>query len=116
VSWQRPNQARSTKMAAVLSLVRVRVPGASLTYPGFSSEAEESRPLLPILLALLLSADLPSPPPGDTVRAVWLADLTAELAHQGHGGFVFVRDSLVDEHDGCHDLEAAEPPGASRTV
>ena len=68
------------------------------------------------LLALLVAADLPSPPAASTVRAVWLADLTAETAHQGHGRFVFVPDSLVDEHDGCYGVEAAGPPGVSRTV
>jgi len=73
--------------------------------------------MLSILLALLLSTDDPSPQPdSSTVRALWLADLTAETARQGHGRFVFVADSLVDEHDGCYGLEAAGPPGVSRTV
>jgi len=35
---------------------------------------------------------------------------------QGHDRFVFVPDSLVDEHDGCFGVEAAGPPGVSRTV
>ena len=52
-----------------------------------------------------------------TVRAVWLADLTPERVTSGTvGRFVFVPDSLVDEHDGCYGLEAAGPPGVSRTV
>jgi hypothetical protein len=43
------------------------------------------------------------------------------LAHAECGSgivrrFVFVPDSLVDEHDGCFGLEAAGPPGVSRTV
>src|SRR5215471_3570476 len=32
------------------------------------------------------------------------------------GRFVFVPDSLVDEHDGCYGVEAAGPPSVSRTV
>ena len=74
-------------------------------------------PLL-LALALLLSADVPSPPAdASTIRAVWLADLTPEqVASPRNGRFVFVPDSLVDEHDGCCGLEAAGPPGVSRTV
>ena len=69
------------------------------------------------ILALLLSADLPSPPDPSTVRAVWLADLTPERVTSGTvGRFVFVPDSLVDEHDGCFGVEVAGPPGVSRTV
>jgi len=70
----------------------------------------------PLLLALLALVDVPTPPDALTVRAVWLADLTAETAREGHGHFVFVPDSLVDEHDGCSGLEAAGPPRVSRTV
>ena len=52
-----------------------------------------------------------------TIRAVWLADLTPERITSGtHGRFVFVPDSLVDEHDGCFGLEAAGPPSVSRTI
>jgi len=71
-----------------------------------------------VFLALLLPglADVPSPPDDSTVRALWLADLTAETARQGYGRFLFVPDSLVDEHDGCFGLEAAGPLGVSRTV
>ena len=66
-----------------------------------------------LLLALSLSADLPSPPPAsDTVSASWLADLAPEhVTSPRHCRFVFVPDSLVDEHDGCFGLEAAGPPG-----
>jgi len=71
-----------------------------------------------IVLALLLaSADLPSPADASTVRAVWLADLTPEqVTSPMHGRFVFVPNSLVDEHDGCSGVEAAGPPGVLRTV
>ena len=72
-----------------------------------------------IFLALLLPAlaDVPSPPDASTVRAVWLASLTPERVTSGtHGRFVLVPDSLVDEHDGCYGVEAAGPPGVSRTV
>src|SRR5262245_39755859 len=48
---------------------------------------------------------------------VWLADLAPEqVTAPTHGHFVFVLDSLVDEHDGCYGVEAAGPPGVSRTV
>src|SRR5262249_23538194 len=58
-----------------------------------------------LVLALLLSADVPSPPDARTVRAVWLADLTPERVTSGPPGrFVFVPDSLVDEHDGSRRL------------
>src|SRR5262245_32646838 len=71
----------------------------------------------PLLLALLALVDVPTPPDASTVRAVWLADLTPEeVTRPTHGRFVFVPDSLVDEHDGCFGLEAAGPPGVSRTV
>ena len=68
-------------------------------------------------LIFLLSADVPSPIAGNTVRAVWLADLTPDRVQSGTvGRFVFVPDSLVDEHDGSYGVEAAGPPGVSRTV
>jgi|SRR5262245_31465661 len=71
-----------------------------------------------MLLFLLLPVfDAPSPPGAATVRAVWLADLTPELVPcPRHGRFVFVPDLLVEEHDGCYGVEAAGPPGVSRTV
>src|SRR5215475_13567876 len=71
-----------------------------------------------LMLALLLPADLSAPLIDNaTVRTVWLADLTPERVTSGtHGRFVFVPDSLVDEHDGCYGVEAAGPPGVSRTV
>ena len=74
--------------------------------------------MLPILLTLLLTADLPSPAPdARPVCAVWLAELTPERVANGTvRHFVFVSDSLVDEHDGCYGLEAAGPSGVSRTV
>jgi len=70
-----------------------------------------------ILALLLASTDLPSPPDASTFCAIWLADLTPEQVTSGtHGRFVFVPDSLVDEHGGCSGVEAAGPPGVSRTV
>src|SRR5262245_27903466 len=73
---------------------------------------------MPVILALLLlGTDASSLPNASTVRAVWLADLTPErVTSPMHGRFVFVPDSLVDEHDGYYGVEAAGPPGMSRTV
>jgi hypothetical protein len=70
-----------------------------------------------LFFTLLPHFDAPSPADDSTVRAVWLADLTADRVQSGTvGRFVFVPDSLVDEHDGCYGVEAAGPPGVVRTV
>src|SRR5262252_4209298 len=73
---------------------------------------------MPLLaLPLFPCTDVLPPISPATVRAVWLADLTPEqVTSPTHGRFVFVPDSLVDEHDGCYGVEAAGPPGVSRTV
>src|SRR5262249_11745859 len=71
----------------------------------------------PARSALFACTDVLPPISPATVRAVWLADLTPEqVTSPRHGLFVFVPDSLVDEQDGCYGLEAAGPPGVSRTV
>src|SRR5262249_35559874 len=73
--------------------------------------------MLTLALLLLSCADILPPIDNATVRAVWLADLTPERVTSGpRGRFVFVPDSLVDEHDGCYGVEAAGPPGVSRTI
>jgi len=72
--------------------------------------------LMTALLLLLAGLDVPSPPAGDAVRAVWLADLHPDRIPSGIAGhFVFVPDSLPDEHDGHVLVEAAGPPGVLRT-
>jgi|SRR5262245_10233191 len=73
---------------------------------------------MPLLaLPLFACTDILPPISPATVRAVWLADLTPERVTSGTAGrFVFVLDSLVDEHDGCYGVEAAGPPGVSRCV
>ena len=46
----------------------------------------------------------------------WLADLDPAGVQPGHGRFVFVPASAVDEIDGCVLVEAAGPPGLLRVV
>src|SRR5262249_350933 len=101
----------------MMSIHRVQVTGPDFFLVGLKSSAEHGVPtMLPILLALLLSADVPSPPDASTVRAVWLADLDPARVQPGPGRFGFVPGSATNEVDGCVLVEAAGPPGVLHTV
>jgi hypothetical protein len=63
------------------------------------------------------SGCLDHPPAALTIRALWLADLTADRVRSGTPGrFVFVPDSRPDEYNNRVIVEAAVLPGDLRTV
>src|SRR5262249_1804713 len=98
---------------ARLSALRGTAPGAGTprhltTWGWASSQPRNAKSEIPKEAGWGLSSDLghffARPPLHPPVRADTV------------GRFVFVPDSLVDEHDGSYGVEAAGPPGVSRCV